>query len=111
MRYPDFFTEADLEAYKGQRRDILHALATKSPDWVSVTLLEVCSGTTRAAARIDTLRDDWDIEMRRDPNGRRGQYRLLGRQQERVVRPHCKTCMCNPVRDAAVPTGQLGMAL
>jgi hypothetical protein len=93
--YPDFFTDADLEAYRGQRRDILQALAVNAPHWVPVKWLEDYSGTTRAAARINTLRDDWDIEMRRDPNGRRGQYRLIGRQSVRqLARTHCATCTC-----------------
>lgn len=41
-------------------------------------------------------------------------YTLIVRKPGDIVvqpesKPHCKTCMCNPVRDAAVPAGQLGL--
>ena len=111
MRYhPDWITQADLEYYTAAKAKVFEVLAKRAGKFVPVALIERATGTLRVAARIDAIRDDWDVETKRGDDNR-AMYRLNGRQIERVVRPHCKTCMCNPVRDAAVPIGQLGMAL
>ena len=97
MLNQDFFTADDLEAYGGQRQAVMLTLSNHVRRWVSVGFLEGESGSTRVAAIIDKIRDDFEVEMRRNPNGRRAQYRLVGRRTEmRVMKPHCGTCYCRP---------------
>ena len=75
--YPNFMTADDVQAYKGQKKSILHELAINFGENVTTERLEEVSGSKRVAARIHLLRDDmWDIEMGRQPNRRRGMYRL-----------------------------------
>jgi len=88
-------TQEDTDRYRGQAGAILRRLNEYPGQWVAVGVLERCSGTTRAAARIHTLRKDWEIEMRRDPYRKRGQYRLIGTAKPKLKKPHCQTCICN----------------
>jgi hypothetical protein len=88
-------TQEDIDRYRGQAKAILRKLNEFPGQWVSVGALEVCSGTTRAAARIHTLRKDWEIEMRRDPYRKRGQYRLTGTAKPKLKKAHCETCTCS----------------
>jgi hypothetical protein len=88
-------TEEDITRYRGQSRAILRRLNEFPGNWVSVGALELVSGTTRAAARIHTLRKDWEIEMIRDPIRKRAKYRLVGTAAPKIKKPHCQTCICN----------------
>tara|TARA_R100000808_G_scaffold3310_1_gene11862 strand:+ start:531 stop:872 length:342 start_codon:yes stop_codon:yes gene_type:complete len=111
MKYhPDWITQADLEYYTAAKGKVFEVLAKRAGRFVPVALIERATGTLRVAARIDAIRDDWDVETKRGDDNR-AMYRLNGRQRERVVRPHCKTCMCNPVRESAIPMGQLEFGL
>lgn len=103
-----FFTLADQDRYTGQKRVILGRLiahhnsaelegthGTKDDGWVTVDLLEEWSKAKRVASRIDELRDDWEIDMRKNPISKRADYRLVGKLTEpRERKPHCETCRC-----------------
>ncbi len=94
--YPDFMTEDDVKAYRGQKRDILRHLGQNVGKWISTAELEEVSGSKRVAARILTLRDDlWNIGVRRAVEGRRGEYALQGKVTSRQKRKHCPSCNCN----------------
>jgi len=102
--YPNFMTADDVQAYKGQKKFILHELAVNFGKHVTVERLEEVSGSKRVAARILTLKDDmWDIEMDRQPNRRRGMYRLVGKTSVRQKMRHCPSCECNLVTSAVQP--------
>jgi len=111
MKYhADWITPADLEFYKAAKGKVFEVLAKRAGAFVPVALIERASGTLRVAARIDSIRDDWDVETKRGADNR-AMYRLNGRQAGRVVRSHCKTCQCNPERESTIPAGQMGMNL
>ena len=94
--YPYFMTESDVNAYRGQKQDILRHLGRNYGKWVRTEELETISGSKRVAARILTLRDDlWDIEVRRSPDARTGEYMLKGKVSGRQKRKHCPSCVCD----------------
>ena len=77
-----FYTPADLERYRGQKRVILGRLMAHVTEWVTVELLEEWSRAKRVASRIDELRDDWLIKTRKNPTTKRAMYRLVGKRTE-----------------------------
>lgn len=97
-----FYTPADLDRYTGQKREILWRLAyslrhgsSELDGWVDVESLEWQSKAKRVASRIDELRDDWEIETRKNPVTKRAMYRLVGKRTElRERKAHCETCTC-----------------
>ena len=94
-----FYTPADLERYRGQKREILRLLGLPNllhkKEWWPVEELETFSHSKRVASRIDELRDDWLIETRKNPATKRAMYRLTGKRTEpRPKKPHCETCTC-----------------
>jgi hypothetical protein len=104
LMYPNFMTADDVQAYKGQKKSILHELAVNFGENVTTERLEEVSGSKRVAARIHLLRDDmWDIEMGRQPNRRRGMYRLLGKASVRQKIKHCPSCECDLVTSVVQP--------
>jgi hypothetical protein len=111
MRYhADWITPADLKFYKAAKGKVFEVLAKRAGEFVPVALIERASGTLRVAARIDSIRDDWDVETKRGADNR-AMYQLKGRQTGRIVRSHCKTCQCDPERETRVHEGQQEMKL
>ncbi len=95
-----FYTEADLDRYRGQKRAILRVLAVSTGmfmyGWVGVEFLEEETGSRRVASRIDELRADWLIETKKNPSTKRAMYRLTGKRTEaRQKKAHCETCTCS----------------
>ena len=111
MKYHrDWITPEDIERYRAATGQVFEVLARRAGEYVPVKLIERATRTLRVAARIDDLRDEWDIETKRGSDNR-AMYRLNGRQTERVVRQHCKTCTCDLVRVSPTAFGQQEMEL
>lgn len=102
--YPNFMTADDVQAYKGQKKSILHELAVNFGKNVTTERLEEVSGSKRVAARIHLLRDDmWNIETDRNGAERVGMYRLLGKASVRQKIKHCPSCECELVTPVVQP--------
>ena len=94
-------TRDDLQDLRTQKQMVLRMLIDAFrglPDngWVSVDRLSMYSGSTRVAALIHELRDQYEIEGRRPSNNSRlYEYRVLReRTTPRIKKPHCETCTC-----------------
>lgn len=95
----DWVTPEDYKRFSRQSVLILEGLA-KQPLVqnrfipASRKALEAISGSNRVAARIDELRDEWEIETTKMRDGTAA-YRLISRRwQARTKKPHCSTCNC-----------------
>ena len=107
--HPDWVTPEDMVRYTAAKAKVFEVLVRRANQYVPVKLIERATATLRVAARIDALRDEWNIETKRGADNR-AMYRLVGRQLGRVVRQHCPTCTCNPERKSRVHEGQQEMS-